>query len=115
MFKQKLPSPKPLKRTKSLTLTSPLTHDFKLLSYLLLLRYGCDSDPDVNRPMLNIQSICKLTKLTPSTVRRLLKVALQRVKHDGPVEFPDRKKLKPYHLAYLLSPKTLNDWAHLSL
>ena len=93
----------------------PLTHDDQLLSYLLLLRYGCDSNPDINKPILNIQSISKLIKLSPSTVTRLLKVAMERLNHDGPLEYTDRKKLKPYHLEFLLSPQTLNDWAHLSL
>jgi hypothetical protein len=56
-----------------------------------------------------------VTRLAPSTVRVLLKVAYQAAMSRTTVVTRGRSKLSQWHLDYLLHPDTLNQWAHLSL
>jgi transposase len=82
---------------------------------LSLLRYGTQERYHCRPPILCISTISRLTGVKPKRVRDLLKLYRGSVK-EQPSLF-DRKKLRlrQHHIDYLLSEKTLKNWAHLSI
>ena len=53
------------------------TEDSQLISYLLLLRYGTDLSPNPRKPLLNITTVSRLSKVKYSTVRELISLGLK--------------------------------------
>ena len=65
--------------------------------------------------MLNYTSIARLIKVPVTTVIQLVKVGVARSRYLSPDGAPSRFKFKQHHIAYLVSPTTLQESAHLSL
>ena len=85
----------------------PMRHDFKLLQYILMLRFGKVPDSESTEPILNYSSIAKLLRKPITTVIELIKAALVSIKYHEPEEAPSRSKFSHSHIAYLVSSKTL--------
>ena len=65
-----------LKARKTSGVNSPMRYDPQLLSYVHLLRFGNNKNPDHSKPILNYQSIAKMIKLPVITVIILVKAAI---------------------------------------
>jgi transposase len=89
--------------------------DSRLIDYLLLLRFGTQQDELPYRPLLNYAAIARTTKLPYRTVIDLIKVGVQARKEQLSISKRIRSKLSEDHIAYLISPETLSEWAHASL
>ena len=90
-----------------------MSQDKDLIDYLLLLRYGSLEESSNRKPALSLSAVAKVSLL--ETVRRLIGAGIKAFKENTEVVVKNKRKLKTYHLEYLSSPHTLDDWAHLSL
>ncbi len=92
-----------------------LIADGKLLQLILLLRFGVTRPRRGDRPILSVVTVARVTRLSPSTVTRII----DRYLHTGDSGnnlAPRRwRRLLGHHVAYLTSQATLQAWAPLSL
>ena len=92
-----------------------MSEDPLLIDYLLLLRFGSSEPEKCLRPLLNYASISRITKKPYSTVMALIKLGIEAKRSMLSIQRRKRKKLDQHHVDHLCSPKTLREWAHLSL
>jgi len=50
----------------------PMSRDFELLKLIRLLRYGSEESAGQRTPLINVSSIARLLRISPSHVARLL-------------------------------------------
>ena len=91
------------------------TQDENAIDYIMLLRFGPKDSAALSKPLLNYTSIARATKLPYKTVVDLIKVGVKARMEQRPIVKRVRSKLSEDHIAYLISPDTLNEWAHSSL
>ena len=96
-------------------LRCPMSQNQELIDYVLLLLFGPKIDVLSLKPLINYRTIAKLLKISPPTAAHLVSLGLKTARSGLPVSVQTRRKLKKHHVAYLLDPKTLHKWAHLSL
>ena len=82
---------------------TPLSQDQEFINYLLLLRYGTTTDIKEGFVMLNLKSIATLTKLSSSTIHRLLKIGVKASASGKLVTKKKKTKVSPEHIEYLLN------------
>ena len=67
---------------------NPSRYDSKLLSYIILLRFGTVVNPDFTKPILNYQSIAKVIKKPVTTVIEIVKFAMQAYNYSFEIHPP---------------------------
>ena len=65
--------------------------------------------------MLNFASISKVVRKPVSTIRDLINRSIISKFKKLPIQRRKRSKLDQHHIDYLCIPRTLREWAHLSL
>lgn len=88
-------------------------HD--MLSLVLLLRYGKLSPVSGDRPILNLVTVARVTRLSPDMVTRMIKKYLSHGDTGDKMVTRHWRKLLPHHIGFLTSSQTLQEWAPLSL
>ena len=89
--------------------------DPSMLSLLLLLRYGTMPPSRGDRPILNLVTVARVTKMSPKVVTKRIKCHLSHGDTGDKVVTRAWRKLLGHHVGFLTSSVTLQNWAPFSL
>jgi len=92
-----------------------LARDQQLHSYVSLLRFGTTQRFHNNKPLLSYKAIAKIAGIKEHIVPYILRIYRAKPTEMLSLVPKRRLRLRKHHIDYLISKKTLQDWAHMSI
>ena len=93
----------------------PSTTDPDMIELVLLLRFGNIRGDKSHMPILNVTSVARLVRLSPTHVTRLIEIGCNKIFTSHQSDRRWWRNLNSHHLSFITDSTTLRKQAHLSL